>query len=420
MTDLSDDGETTGGDDLADTATVTPLHEPRDGIPDVVDDDEALARACAELAAGSGAIAVDTERASGYRYWPKAYLIQIRRDGSGTHLVDPVALDGGLAPLADVLNDAPWVLHAATQDLPCLNDVGLHPAALFDTELAARLAGYERVALGTMVEQLLGYQLEKGHSAADWSTRPLPAAWLNYAALDVELLLSLRDRLTAELDRQGKLDWAEQEFEAIRTAPAPEPKAEPWRRTSGIHKVRTPRSLATVRALWQARDQLARKRDRAPGRVLPDSAIIAAASADPHTVDELRALPVFGGKMQRRLSPMWLRHIQTARTLPKNELPSAAPNNGGPPPPSRWADRDPDAAARLAAARTELTELAERLQLPVENLLLPDLVRRLCWEPPADLSTDAVARELSERGARRWQIEQTADLLSEALRATAA
>ncbi|MFB9725116.1 ribonuclease D [Haloechinothrix salitolerans] len=408
-----------GGDDLADQVTVTPLHQPRDGIPDVVDDDTALRRACARIAEGSGAIAVDTERASGYRYWPKAYLIQVRREGAGTHLIDPIALDGELTPLADVLNDAPWVLHAASQDLPCLAELDLYPAALFDTELAARLAGYQRVALGTIVEQLLGYRLEKGHSAADWSTRPLPAAWLNYAALDVELLLALRDRLAEELERQGKLAWAEQEFEAVRTAPAPEPKAEPWRRTSGIHKIRTPRALATVRALWHARDQLARKRDRAPGRVLPDSAIIAAASADPRTVEQLRALPVFGGKMQRRLSPMWLRHIQAARGLPKAELPSAAQNNGGPPPPNRWADRDPDAAARLSAARTGLTELAERLQLPVENLLLPDLVRRLCWEPPDDVSPDAVAAELAARGARPWQIEQTAELLSEALRSRA-
>ncbi len=424
MTDFSDNsGEGTdgmGGDGLTGQVTVIPLHEPRDGVPDVVADDAALARACERIAEGTGAIAVDTERASGYRYWPKAYLIQIRRDGAGTHLIDPTALDdGGLAPLAEILNDAPWVLHAASQDLPCLAELDLYPAALFDTELAARLAGYHRVALGTMVEQLLGYQLEKGHSAADWSTRPLPAAWLNYAALDVELLLPLRDRLHDDLEQQGKLGWAEQEFEAVRTAPAPEPKAEPWRRTSGIHKIRTPRALATVRALWQARDQLARKRDRAPGRVLPDSAIIAAASADPRTVEQLRALPVFGGKMQRRLSSMWLRHIQAARSLPKEELPSAAQNNGGPPPTNRWADRDPDAAARLAAARTALTELAERLQLPVENLLLPDLVRRLCWEPPDDVSPDAIAAELAVRGARPWQVEQTAGLLSEALRSRA-
>lgn len=391
------------------------LNEPRDGVPDVVASQAALVRACDALAAGSGSIAVDTERASGYRYWPKAYLIQLRRDGAGTHLVDPIALADGLEPLRAVLNDAQWVLHAASQDLPCLTELDLRPRGLFDTELAARLCGYERVALGTMVEQLLGYRLEKGHSAADWSTRPLPEAWLNYAALDVELLLPLRDKLAAELAEQGKLEWAEQEFAAVLAAPPPEPRVEPWRRTSGIHKVRSPRGLAVVRALWEARDELARNRDRAPGRVLPDSAIVAAAAGNPKNVDELRELAIFGGKRQRTLSGMWMRQITEARALPTEQLPSASPTNGGPPPPNRWADREPDAAARLAAARAGLTELADRHRLPVENLLLPDLVRRLCWEPPADISPEAIATVLAERGARPWQVELTADLIADAL-----
>jgi ribonuclease D len=395
------------------------LSEPRDGVPDVVAGSAALARACAALAEGGGSIAVDTERASGYRYWPKAYLIQVRRDGAGTHLVDPIALDGRLEPLRAALNSAEWVLHAASQDLPCLTELGLRPVRLFDTELAARLCGYERVALGTMVEQLLGFRLEKGHSAADWSTRPLPASWLNYAALDVELLLPLRDKLAHELEQQGKLEWAEQEFDAVLAAPPPEPRAEPWRRTSGIHKVRSPRGLAVVRALWEARDELARQRDRAPGRVLPDSAIVAAATENPRTVDELRELAVFGGKRQRTMSGMWLREIAAARALPSEELPSPSPSNGGPPPPNRWADREPEAAARLAAARAGLNELAEKHRLPVENLLLPDLVRRLCWEPPAAVDPDSIAALLAERGARPWQVELTAGLLATALQATA-
>ena len=243
--------ESTGGPVL--------LREPAEGTPPVITDAAALAEACAKLAAGSGAVAVDTERASGYRYWPKAYLVQLRREGSGTVLIDPIALADDLQPLREVLNNLEWVLHAASQDLPCLAELGLHPAALFDTELAGRLAGYERVALGTLVELLLGYTLEKGHSAADWSKRPLPVDWLNYAALDVELLVQLREKLEAELGAQGKLEWARQEFEFVRTAPPPPPRAEPWRRTSGVHKIRNPRGLAAVRELWQARDELDRK-----------------------------------------------------------------------------------------------------------------------------------------------------------------
>jgi ribonuclease D len=408
-----------GLDDSSEPAASILLKEPVDGTPAVVVDATALADACAKLAAGHGAIAVDTERASGYRYWPKAYLVQLRREGSGTVLIDPIPLDGELEPLADVLNDTEWVLHAASQDLPCLAELGLHPASLFDTELAGRLAGYDRVALGTLVERLLGYQLEKGHSAADWSKRPLPVDWLNYAALDVELLVQLREKLETELDAQGKLGWAQQEFEAVRTAPPPPPRAEPWRRTSGVHKIRSARSLAAVRALWQARDELARKRDRAPSRVLPDSAIINAVVAEPKTVAELQALPVFGGRVQRKYSANWLRHLQAARALPAGELPSPSQANDGPPPPNRWADKDPDAAARLAAARAALTRIAQHHQFPVENLLLPDLVRRTCWRPPSDISLNGVAEALRAGGARAWQVELTAGDLSVALHAEA-
>ncbi|WP_410171970.1 HRDC domain-containing protein [Amycolatopsis heterodermiae] len=403
--------ESTGGPVL--------LREPAEGTPPVVTDQRALAEACARLAAGTGAVAVDTERASGYRYWPKAYLVQLRREGSGTVLIDPTELDD-LTPLKNVLNSLEWVLHAASQDLPCLAELDLHPAGLFDTELAGRLAGYERVALGTLVELLLGYTLEKGHSAADWSKRPLPVDWLNYAALDVELLIQLREKLEAELGAQGKLEWAQQEFEAVRTAPPPAPRAEPWRRTSGVHKIRSPRGLAVVRELWQARDELARKRDRAPSRILPDSAIINAVTADPKTVEELQALPVFSGRVQRKYTASWLRHLQAAKALPASELPSPSQPTDGPPPVNRWADKDPDAAARLAAARAALSAIAEDRRLPVENLLLPDLVRRTCWRPPAQLDEDVVADVLRAGGARPWQVELTAAALSKALHAAAA
>ncbi|MFJ1764453.1 ribonuclease D [Amycolatopsis sp. NPDC088138] len=403
--------ESTGGPVL--------LREPAEGTPPVVTDQRALAEACARLAAGTGAVAVDTERASGYRYWPKAYLVQLRREGSGTVLIDPTELDD-LTPLKNVLNSLEWVLHAASQDLPCLAELDLHPAGLFDTELAGRLAGYERVALGTLVELLLGYTLEKGHSAADWSKRPLPVDWLNYAALDVELLIQLREKLEAELGAQGKLEWAQQEFEAVRTAPPPAPRAEPWRRTSGVHKIRSPRGLAIVRELWQARDELARKRDRAPSRILPDSAIINAVTADPKTVEELQALPVFSGRVQRKYTASWLRHLQAAKALPASELPSPSQPTDGPPPVNRWADKDPDAAARLSAARAALSAIAEDRRLPVENLLLPDLVRRTCWRPPAQLDEDVVADVLRAGGARPWQVELTAAALSKALHAAAA
>jgi ribonuclease D len=391
------------------------LTEPEGGTPEVVSTPDLLAAASEAIAAGHGPIAVDTERASGYRYSQRAYLVQVRREGVGTVLIDPVAVGDRVEPLAEALADTEWVLHAASQDLPCLGELNLRPHRLFDTELAGRLAGFERVALGTLVEQLLGYRLEKGHGAADWSRRPLPRDWLNYAALDVELLVPLRDVLEAELSAQGKIEWALEEFEALRTATPAPPRAEPWRRTSGIHRVRTPRGLAAVRSLWEARDALARQRDVAPGRVLPDSAIVHAAVAAPDDEIGLLQLPVFRGRAQRRLAELWMRALREAAGLTRDQLPDPAPPSDGPPPANRWADKDPEAAARLAAARAALTEIAKHNRLPLENLMQPDLVRRTCWEPPKVINPDTVAEALRAGGAREWQIGLTLDALVESL-----
>ena len=227
-------------------------------------------------AAGTGPVAVDAERASGYRYGQKAYLVQLRRAGAGTVLIDPIACPD-LSGLDAALDGVEADLHAASQDLPCLAEVGYRPRLIFDTELAGRLLGYPRVALGTMLEEVLGYRLAKEHSAADWSVRPLSAEMLKYAALDVEVLTDLRDALAEQLDAQGKTEWARQEFAAIASAPPPQPRPDPWRRTSGIHRVRSRRGLAVVRELFQARDAIAHEADLSPRRVLADQAIIEAA-----------------------------------------------------------------------------------------------------------------------------------------------
>ncbi len=377
---------TTGGgppdDDVPANGLPIPLLEPREGVPPVVETDEALAEVIAAFAAGTGPVAVDAERASGYRYGQRAYLVQLRREGAGTALIDPVGCPD-LSGLGEALAGTEWILHAATQDLPCLRDIGMLPTSLFDTELAGRLAGFPRVGLGAMVESVLGYALEKGHSAVDWSTRPLPEPWLRYAALDVELLVDLRDALEKELDRQGKLDWAHQEFDAIASAPPAPPRKDPWRRTSGMHKVRRRRQMAVVRELWEARDKVAQRRDVSPGKVLSDAAIVEAALAVPVNVAALTALPGFGNRMGRRQLEQWQAAVDRARALPEIELPQPGQQVAGPPPPRAWADKDPVAAARLSAARTAVTALAEELNLPQENLITPDTVRRVCWEPPS-------------------------------------
>ncbi|MBY8866748.1 ribonuclease D [Streptomyces sennicomposti] len=410
---------TTGGappDDggTSDTGAPIPLLEPREGIPPVIADADALDRAVAAFAAGSGPVAVDAERASGYRYGQRAYLVQLRREGAGTALIDPVACPD-LSALGEALSGAEWVLHAATQDLPCLREIGMVPTSLFDTELAGRLAGFPRVGLGAMVENVLGFVLEKGHSAVDWSTRPLPEPWLRYAALDVELLVDLRDALEKELDRQGKLEWALQEFHAIASAPPPEPRKEPWRRTSGMHKVRRRRQLAVVRELWQLRDRIAQRRDVSPGKVLSDAAIVEAALALPPNVHALAALNGFGHRVGRRQLEQWQAAVDRARALPESGLPQPGQPVTGPPPPRAWADKDPAAAARLSAARAAVTALAERLNMPQENLVSPDTVRRLCWEPPKPADADSVAAALAALGARPWQINQVTPPLVTAL-----
>ncbi|NKQ26957.1 ribonuclease D [Streptomyces galbus] len=415
---------TTGGappDDGGSTApgAPTPLLEPREGIPPVIADEAGLAEVVAAFAAGSGPVAVDAERASGYRYGQRAYLVQLRREGAGTALIDPVACPD-LSALGAALRDTEWVLHAATQDLPCLREIGMVPTRLFDTELAGRLAGFPRVGLGAMVEGVLGYVLEKGHSAVDWSTRPLPEPWLRYAALDVELLVDLRDALEKELERQGKLEWAHQEFAAIAAAPPAEPRKDPWRRTSGMHKVRRRRQLAVVRELWEARDRIAQRRDVSPGKVLSDAAIVEAALALPANVHALAALNGFGHRMGRRQLEQWQAAVDRAKALPEAQLPQQGQAVTGPPPPRAWADKDPAAAARLSAARTAISALAEELSMPQENLITPDTVRRVCWEPPQSVTADSVAEALASHGARPWQVDLVTPALLTALSAEAA
>jgi ribonuclease D len=392
----------------------TPLLAPREGLPPVIDTSTALVDYADALRSGTGPVAVDAERASGYRYGQKAYLVQLRRDGAGTGLIDPIPLPD-LSVIQEAIADEEWVLHAANQDLPCLAEIGLVPKRIFDTELAARLAGLPRVGLGAVVESLLGLSLQKGHSAADWSTRPLPEEWLVYAALDVEVLVDLRHALADILEEQGKTEWARQEFEAILAAGPPAPRADPWRRTSGVHGLRNRRQLGMLRSLWQARDDMARRRDVAPGRVLPDSAMVSAVQADPKDESALLELPVFRGRANRKLVSTWFSALARGRALPESQLPPHSRPGDGPPPVNRWADRDPAAAARLQAARAGLAELSERWNVPVENLLSPDLVRRLMWAPPSPADPDSVADALRVSGAREWQIELTRDLLSAAI-----
>jgi ribonuclease D len=390
---------------------LTPLLAPRDGVPDVVVDERRLVEAARAIAGGTGPVAVDAERASGHRYGQKAYLVQLRRAGSGTWLIDPMACPD-LGPVADGIGDTEWVLHAATQDLPCLAQVGLRPPKLFDTELGARLVGLPRVGLGAAVEHYLGLSLAKEHSAVDWSTRPLPEPWLRYAALDVEVLVELRDAVAADLEAQGKTQWAEEEFDALLDFEGPPIRVDPWRRTSGMHRIRKRRGLATVKELWLTRDRIAERRDTSPGRVLPDSVIVELASLTPTTLEELNEVREL--RPARRNAKVWLDAVRRAQRLPESALPPITLPGTGPPPARAWTERDPVAAARLAQAREELAAFGREHSVPVENLLTPDVLRRLLWTPPADLSEAGIAAGLTALGARPWQVGIAAPIVARA------
>jgi len=376
----------------------------------VIDTRAGYFAAVERIAAGEGPIAVDAERASGFRYSQRAYLIQVFRRGSGTFLLDPPAI-GRFDELNEAMHDDEWVLHAATQDLTCLREVGLDPSIIFDTELAARLLGMPRVGLGTVVEELLGIHLAKEHSAADWSTRPLPEPWLNYAALDVELLPDLRDAIAALLEEAGKLDIARQEFTDELVRDLTPVRHEPWRRLSGIHSIRGLRNLAVARELWLSRDALARELDTAPGRLVPDASLTAAAKAMPESKRALAALREFTGRASRTELDRWWAAIEAGRTT--NDLPVLRGNGETLPPPRAWSDRNPEADGRLKAARAALTLVSEERAIPLENLLTPDTLRRVAWTPPAEITPESIGEALAAHGARPWQVEATAQVIAQ-------
>ncbi|PTT17891.1 ribonuclease D [Microbacterium sp. HMWF026] len=376
----------------------------------VIEDAAEFRAACETLAAGSGPVAVDVERASGFRYSQRAYLIQVFRRDAGVFLFDPSTIED-FVPLQEAIGDIEWVFHAASQDLPSLRERGLEPPRIFDTELGSRLLGHERVGLGAVVEQTLGITLAKAHSAADWSTRPLPASWLEYAALDVEHLVDVRDVLVAELDEQGKTEFARQEFQSVLERQPKPARDDPWRRLSGLHTVRGRRALAVARSLWQAREDYAREQDVAPGRLVPDRALVAAVLADPASKQALAGVKEFNGRASRTQLDRWWNAIVAGREttdLPADRVPSDTL-----PPPRAWADRNPDADRRLKAARPAVEARAEELRMPTENLLTPETLRRVAWAPPAEVTTASIGSALAELGARPWQIDQTAQVIAD-------
>ncbi len=397
------------------------LTAPYKGLPEVVATPEQFDEMLKELSQGTGPFAVDAERASGYRYSSRAYLIQIKRTNGGLHLIDPIPFGPGdihFQKLNDLWSGEEVILHASTQDLPCLRELGLNPTQLFDTELAGRLVGLPRVGLGALVESLLDIGLAKEHSAQDWSIRPLPEDWLNYAALDVELLIELRNEIEKLLIEKKKLEWAQEEFAAILAAAPAAKRVDPWRRTSGMHKVKKRQQLAVVKSLWEARDDLAAHLDISPGRVLSDLAIstiaLASESAPLTSKKELEKVlrPIGLRARWFENTPRWLKAIESALSLSEDDCPPTRTKSEALPPIKMWRDRFPEKFIPLSHARHEMSLKAAELELPVENLLTPELLRQVCWRLPAPEDIPGLLREL---GARPWQIDLATPILTYAL-----
>jgi len=409
---------------MSEEIVAVPLLQPSAGTPDIIDTEEAFGQALEQLAQGTGPFAVDAERASGFRYSARAYLIQIKRTDGGLHLIDPIPFGPGhklFIDLNNLLNTDEVILHASTQDLPCLRELGINPVKLFDTELAGRIAGLPRVGLGPLLESIMGVLLAKEHSAADWSARPLPKDWLTYAALDVELLVELRNHMYKILEDAKKLPWALEEFASILKAPPAPPRVDPWRRTSGMHKIKRRDQLAVIKSLWIARDEIASKQDIAAGKLLNDSAIVELAIAVPTTKKEFEKCLRPMGLRARWIEnlQLWLDSIASAVALPEDQWPSMRTNADTLPPIKLWRDKFPEKFAPLSHARAAIELIAQENQIPVENLITPEHVRRVCWKPPvgatSTLSVSLVESALSELGARQWQIDLVAPSLAAAL-----
>ena len=386
----------------------------RDGLPELVDTPERLNDAIIALSNSSRPVGIDTERAQGYRYGSGAWLVQLRRSDVGTFLIDP-------RPLPDLTSlgrelDSTWILHAADQDLVALAELGMAPKRIFDTEIAARLLGFDRFSLRAVCERVLDVTLEKAHQNENWSVRPLPADWLRYAAMDVELLPELHERMEQQLRTAGRWEWAREEFEHERTHPIVV-RENRWENLKGIGRLRTQKQLAIARELWRRRESLAQETDLAPTRILSNQGIIDAALADPHTRRQLISLPEFRRPRPRQYRDEWWNALRRVQGLTAAEMPSRHdldPDPNEVPALRHWKKNRPHAVQRLNALREIVASTAKPLQIDPEILLLPRLQRHLAWTPLSGGSEQYAREELQQRliagEARRWQ----RDLLEEA------
>ncbi len=357
---------------------------------------------------GAPLVGVDTEAASLHRYVDRIYLVQLST-GAHTALLDPLALTD-LTPLVELLADAAVekVFHDADYDLRVLDrDYGCRARRLFDTRIAAQLAGEPAVGLASLLEKYRGVTLAKAHQKADWSLRPLTPGMLAYAAADVEHLPALRAALRDRLAALGRLSWAEEEFaglEALRWTRGSEPGAEEaWLRVKGV-RILPPRQLAAFRELHRWREEAARRDDRAPFRIIGNEALLAVARALAATPAALAAIPTTAlpRSLAQRHGPALVDVVRRALALAETDLPRPERS-------PRW-PRDPDFDARVERLKAARNAAAERLALDPGVLCGRPLLAAVARARPIDGAGLAAIDEL-----RRWQVEVLGDALLRAL-----
>lgn len=403
--------------EVVEESLATPLNESR--LPYLlVESDESLIKAIESIKASNKAIALDAERASGFRYGQRAYLIQVAVAKNAIYLIDPIAeyTSATWQEFVSVLSNTTWIIHAASQDIPCLAELGITPKEILDTELGSRILGLPRVSLGTITEHYLSLRLAKEHSAVDWSERPLRKEWLDYAALDVDVLHELWACVEKDLKSQTKLDLAIEEFTYLTTHQPKPPKLDRWRSLTGLHEIKDARSLTIAKFMWEAREQLAMDRDYAPGRLIPDASIVSVVKSLPRSKSELASLRSFTGKASRTfLDTWWDAYSLGANT---NDLVELRAKSTGIPNHRNWPQKFPEAHARLIASKAVIAELSTSMNIPPENILSPETLRAICFEPPQELTLDSIRDFLAARNSRNWQIQAVAELFIETLAAT--
>ena len=384
---------------------------PSEGTPQLMAGAAAIRQAADRLAQGTGWCAVDTERASGFRYHNRVCLLQIRRAGAGTMLIDVESDPQATTDfIGRVLADTGWVVHAASTDLPYLEQLRLRPPQLFDTELAGRFLGFHRVNLAAMVEHYLGVRLRKNHGGEDWSRRPIPSEWLDYAALDVEYLLPLADAMRSELTQQHPKDeWVAEECDyltRVYRGYSPTPKS--WEDLKGVHGLRTSKQLQVARWLWRVREKLARASDTAVSRLLPDKALVALATELPTTVPKVMRTPGYPPRLRRK-ARYWANQVDKALRTAQDRWPEPFPiPTYRDTPPSRytWSRYYPESFAKLTMVREELARVAAQVEIPVENMIQSSDTNEIVWRSQElkEVTDDTELLELLQRlQIRPWQ-----------------